>query len=112
MSKVSPEINIWSETMTLIDTFIQTELPSVEALLQSHPDFFDAAMPPNDAADFIGSTVAALAQMRTRGDGPEYIRVAPHTDKRGRVRGPIRYTRRALIEWLQERVHNNTAGEA
>ena len=59
----------------------------------------------------MDTTVAALAQMRTRGGGPKYVRTAPHTDKRGRVRGPIRYTRRALIEWLQERVHNNTAGE-
>ena len=49
--------------------------------------------------------------MRTRGGGPKYVRIAPHTDKRGRVRGPIRYTRRALIKWLQEREHNNTAGE-
>jgi hypothetical protein len=97
--------------MAIIDTFIQAELPSVEVLLQSHPDFFDEAIAPVGAAEFVGSTVAALAQMRTRGGGPKYVRIAPHTDKRGRVRGPIRYTRRALIEWLQERVQNNTAGE-
>jgi len=49
--------------------------------------------------------------MRTRGGGPRYIRVAAHTDSRGYVRGPIRYTRRDLIEWLGERRHANTAEE-
>jgi hypothetical protein len=97
--------------MAIIDTFIQAELPSMEVLLNSHPDFFDAAIPPSDAAALIGSTVAALAQMRTRGGGPPYTRISSHTDRRGYVRGPIRYTRRSLIEWMQERVHSNTAGE-
>jgi hypothetical protein len=97
--------------MAIIDAFIQAELPSVEVLLKSHPDFFDTAITPGEAAALIGSTVAALAQMRTRGGGPPYTRISSHTDSRGYVRGPIRYTRRALIEWLQERVHNNTAGE-
>jgi len=97
--------------MALIDTFIQAELPSVEALLKSHPDFFDTAITPCNAAALIGSTVAALAQMRTRGGGPQYIRISPHTDSRGYIRGPIRYTRRDLIEWLRERLHSNTAGE-
>ena len=59
----------------------------------------------------MDTTVAALAQMRTRGGGPHYIRVARHIDSRGYVRGPIRYTRRDLIEWLRERRHANTAGE-
>jgi hypothetical protein len=97
--------------MALINTLIQAELPSVEALLKTHPDFFDAAITPCDAATLIGSTVAALAQMRTRGGGPPYTRISSHTDSRGYVRGPIRYTRRSLIVWLQERLHHSTAGE-
>ena len=47
--------------MAIIDTFIQAELPSVEFLLKYHPDFFDEAMAPVGAADFVGSTVAAMA---------------------------------------------------
>ena len=97
--------------MSIINTLLHTELPSVEELLATHPDFFDLALPPSDAAAFVGSTVAAMAQMRTRGGGPHYIRVARHIDSRGYVRGPIRYTRRDLIEWLRERRHANTAGE-
>ena len=97
--------------MAVIYTFIQAELPTVEVLLKSHPDFFDAAITPSDAADFTGSTVAALAQMRTRGGGPLYTRISSHTDSRGYVRGPIRYTRRDLIEWLRDRLQRNTAGE-
>jgi hypothetical protein len=98
--------------MTLIDTVLRMELPSVEDLLGEHPSYFDEAIPPSTAAPFIGSTVAALAQMRTRGNGPPYIRVAPHTDSRGYVRGPIRYTRRDLVVWLRERRHANTAEES
>ena len=97
--------------MSLFNTLIQAELPSVEALLKSKPDFFDEAITPVEAAGFIGSTVAAMAQMRTRGGGPLYIRIAPHTDSRGYVRGPIRYTRRELIEWLRDRHFSNTTEE-
>ena len=97
--------------MALLDTLLRAEIPTVEVLLKSHPDFFDEAITPIGAADFIGSTVAALAQMRTRGGGPHYIRIAPHTDSRGYARGPIRYTRRALIEWLRDRHFANTAEE-
>jgi hypothetical protein len=108
---VVSEINFWSNPMRLIDTFIDAELTSVEKLLESHPDYFDAAIPPSQAAGFIGSTVAALAQMRSRGGGPTYIRIAPHKDRRGYVRGPIRYTRRDLIGWLRDRRCDNTAAE-
>ena len=97
--------------MALINTLIQAELPSLEALLKTHPDFFDAAITPCDAATLIGSTVAALAQMRTRGGGPPYTRISSHTDSRGYVRGPIRYTRRDLISWLHDRRYANTAEE-
>lgn len=97
--------------MSLINTLLQTDLPSVKELLATHPDFFDEAISPGDAAAFVGSTVASMAQMRTRGGGPRYIRTSSHTDSRGFVRGPIRYTRRDLIEWLRERRHANTAGE-
>jgi|APSaa5957512535_1039671.scaffolds.fasta_scaffold173135_1 hypothetical protein len=97
--------------MALIDTLLRVELPTVEVLLKSHPDFFDEAIAPSGAAEFIGSTVAALAQMRTRGGGPLYIRTSSHTDSRGFVRGPIRYTRRDLISWLHDRRYANTAEE-
>ena len=97
--------------MQLIDTFLCAELASVEKLLENHPGYFDEAIPPSKAADFIGSTVAALAQMRSRGGGPTYIRIAPHKDRRGFIRGPIRYTRRDLIRWLRDRRYGNTAAE-
>jgi len=97
--------------MTVLDTLIRAEIPSVDLLLKTHPDFFDEAIAPIGAAEFVGTTVAALAQMRTRGGGPPYIRIASHTDSRGYVRGPIRYTRRDLIEWLRDRHFVNTAEE-
>ena len=93
------------------ELFLETRLPSVETLLERYPGYFDEALAPQQAADFLGSTSAALAQWRTRGGGPPYHRAVSHTDRRGRVRGPIRYTRRDLIEWLNQRRYSNTAEE-
>lgn len=89
-------------------------LPTVEELLQRFPDYFEQALASKEASVFIDSTPAAMAQMRTRGTGPRYIRLPTTTsvDRRSRPRGPIRYIRRDLIEWLQsQRSFANTAQE-
>ena len=88
--------------------------PPFDEILRRHPDFFEQAVTPKEAAVIIDSTPAALAQMRTRGTGPPYHRLPTITviDKRHRPRGPIRYTRRDLIEWLRrQRRYSNTAEE-
>lgn len=45
---------------------------------------------PAEAAQFLGRSVAALAQLRYRGGGPPYIKAA----------GRIRYRRAAIDAWL------------
>ena len=97
--------------MPTIELFLEAPLPSLELLLAKYPSYFEEALTPQHSADFLGSTAAALAQWRTRGGGPQYHRAISHTDRRGRVRGPIRYTRRDLIEWLNQRRYSNTAAE-
>lgn len=89
-------------------------LPTLEEILERWPDYFEQAVTTKDAAVEIGSTPAAMAQMRTRGTGPKYIRLPTTTalDCRSRPRGPIRYIRRDLIEWLRsQRRFANTAQE-
>jgi len=89
-------------------------LPTYEELLKRHPDYFEQALTSKIAAEFVDSTPAGMAQMRTRGTGPQYIRLPTKTlvDRRSRPRGPIRYIRRDLIEWLQsQKRFSNTAQE-
>jgi len=89
-------------------------LPSIDEILKRQPDYFDQALTSKEAAVFLDSTPAALAQMRVRNTGPIYHRLPTTTkqDIRQRPRGPIRYTRRHLIDWLRnQRQYSNTEEE-
>ena len=89
-------------------------LPSFDEILKRHPDYFEQALTSKGAAAAIDSTPAALAQMRSRGTGPKYRRLPTTTsmDSCSRPRGPIRYVRRDLIEWLRDqRQFSNTTEE-
>ena len=89
-------------------------LPNLAELLEQFPDYFEQALTSKVSAEFLDTTPAAMAQMRTRGTGPKYLRLPTTTaiDCRGRPRGPIRYVRRDLVEWLQgRRRFANTAQE-
>ena len=84
--------------------FLNESLPSFDEVLNKYPDYFEQALTTKEAAKSIDSTPAAMAQMRSRGTGPTYRRLPTTTsmDKRSRPRGPIRYVRRDLIEWMRE----------
>ncbi|MDA1091439.1 MAG: hypothetical protein O3A85_14155 [Proteobacteria bacterium] len=89
-------------------------LLTFEEILGRCPDFFEQALSPKEAAALFDSTSAALAQMRSRGTGPTYFRMPTTTpiDRRHRPRGPIRYIRRDVFEWLRsQRRYSNTAQE-
>ena len=93
---------------------LDQSLPTVDSIIKRHPDYFEQALASKEAAAFLDSTPAALAQMRSRGTGPTYRRLSTTTpmDSRSRPRGPIRYIRRDLIEWLRkQRRFANTAEE-
>jgi predicted DNA-binding transcriptional regulator AlpA len=47
-----------------------------------------------ECSDMVGLTEKALSNMRSRGEGPPYIRVS---------RSAIRYSRKAVAAWLAER---------
>ncbi len=89
-------------------------LPSFDEILKQHPDYFEQALTSKETAGIIDNTPAALAQMRSRGTGPDYHRLPTKTsiDSRSRPRGPIRYIRRDVIEWLRkQRRFTNTTEE-
>lgn len=64
------------------------------------PAYMDRLIDEFAAADFVGYTVRALRNWRVRGGGPLFIRVS---------RRSIRYRRRDLMQWADERMCANTS---
>lgn len=64
------------------------------------PAFFDRLINEFEAADFLGYTVRALRNWRVRGGGPCFVRVSGRS---------IRYRRRDLVAWAEERLCANTS---
>jgi len=63
-------------------------------------DHMDRLIDENQAADILCYSVRALQNWRVRGGGPKFIKVSSRS---------IRYTRRDLQVWIDERKVSNTA---
>jgi len=68
--------------------------------LARDPDYLDRLVNENEAASFIGYTIRALQGWRVKGGGPRFVRVSARS---------IRYRRRDLIEWAEERLKASTS---
>tara|TARA_B100000427_G_scaffold195974_1_gene162881 strand:- start:37 stop:291 length:255 start_codon:yes stop_codon:yes gene_type:complete len=70
-------------------------------------DYLDRLIGENEAAAFLCYSVRALQGWRVKGGGPQFIKVSARS---------IRYRRRDLIAWAEEKLCTNTsqfdAGEA
>jgi len=60
----------------------------------------DGLINEKQAAEYLGYTVRALQNWRVRGGGPKFVRVSPRS---------IRYRRRDLIAWVDERTVASTS---
>ncbi|MBB3065349.1 helix-turn-helix domain-containing protein [Limibacillus halophilus] len=67
---------------------------------QHDPDYLDRLMTESEAADFLSYTTRALQNWRVRGGGPKFIRISSRS---------IRYRRRDLITWADERSRLSTS---
>ena len=67
------------------------------------PDHLSRLIPETEAAEFLGYTVRALQNWRLRGGGPNFIKVS---------RRSVRYRRRDLIAWADDRLCANTSEKA
>lgn len=67
------------------------------------PDYLDRLMNENEAAAFLSYSVRALQNWRVRGGGPKYVKVSARS---------IRYRRRDLIAWVDERTYYNSTQAA
>tara|TARA_R110000868_G_scaffold37022_2_gene130969 strand:- start:65 stop:307 length:243 start_codon:yes stop_codon:yes gene_type:complete len=70
---------------------------------QKQPDYLDRLMNEHEAAEFLSYTTRALQNWRVRGGGPNYIKVSARS---------IRYRRRDLIAWVDERTYSNSTQAA
>ena len=70
---------------------------------QRDHDYYDCLLNEHEVAEFLGYTVRALQNWRVRGGGPKFIRVSKRS---------IRYRRRDLIVWCEERLRSSTSDEA
>jgi predicted DNA-binding transcriptional regulator AlpA len=64
------------------------------------PDYANRLINEQEAANFLGFSVRALQNWRLRGGGPEYVRVS---------RRSVRYRRRDLIAWANDRLEAHTS---
>lgn len=61
-------------------------------------DFDDELLTPKQVAEFFKFAPQSLADMRSDGTGPEFIKLGPNRSS------PVRYPRRAVLAWIAE--HN------
>ena len=62
-------------------------------------DFWDSYIPERQAAEFLSLTTRCLQGWRYRGGGPPFHRIG----------GRVRYTRRALAQWANQRQRASTS---
>ncbi len=60
----------------------------------------DRLVDERQAATFLGYTVRALQNWRLRGGGPRFVKVSSRS---------IRYRRRDLLAWIEERLRSHTS---
>lgn len=71
--------------------------------IESQSEYLDRLLNEQDAAEFLSYTMRALQNWRVRGGGPKYIKVSARS---------IRYRRRDLIAWVEERTYSNSSQAA
>lgn len=65
-------------------------------------DELDVLLTERHAADILGVSIRALQKWRLKGSGPKFVRIS------GRC---IRYRKRELIKWTEERIKTSTSDE-
>ena len=63
----------------------------------------DRLIDEREAANFLGYSVRALQNWRVRGGGPRFVKVSGRS---------VRYRRRDLIAWIEERTCSHTTEAA
>ena len=76
-----------------------SQLPGLSDILRDDPLYLDAAVNTKEAARITGVPIATLETLRCRGGGPVFVK----------LNKKVRYTRRALLEWLASASRSSTS---
>ena len=78
--------------------------PSLTDILKADPLYLEQGVDTAEASRITGVPVATLTTIRARGSGPAFIKVGNGKS--------VRYTRRALLEWMNSgrRVSTSDSG--
>jgi len=74
-------------------------LPSFADILQANPGWLDEAVDTREASRITGEPAPTLETKRVRGGGPVFLKLGK----------TVRYTRRALFEYLTARQRKSTS---
>lgn len=72
----------------------------IEQVLEKNPTWLDEAVATGEASRITGVPACTLATWRSRGGGPQFLKLGGRT---------VRYQRRALFAWMAEHRRSNTA---
>ena len=75
------------------------QAPANEVAPSISNDYWDGYINEHVAAEFVGFTVPFLQNLRHRGGGPPY----------SKINKSVRYTRRRLKTWADERIQTSTS---
>ena len=71
-------------------------------MTSQNTDYLNSMINEKEAAKFLGYTNRALQNWRVRGGGPKFVKVSSRS---------VRYRRRDLIAWGEQRLVSNTSQE-
>ena len=74
-------------------------LPSLAEIVEANPDWLDEGLTTKETSDFTGVPAPSLETLRSRGGGPEFLK----------VNRKVLYTRRACLEWMAGKVRTSTS---
>lgn len=72
-------------------------------IIEHDPDYYERLIDEREAAEYLGYSVRALQNWRVRGGGPDFVKPSSRS---------VRYSRRALLEWIQRRTRSSTSEAA
>ena len=70
------------------------------AAIREDREYLDRLICEAEAAKFLGYSIRALQNWRLRGGGPRFVKVSSRS---------VRYRRRDLIQWTEQRLRSDTS---
>lgn len=64
-------------------------------------EYQSVLMTPQEVSQWTGLSIGALAQLRYKGQGPQFVKLTPKT---------VRYVREQVQAWIESQMHTQSGG--